>query len=150
VTAEGVDSAQMEPMVEKIESLYGARPEAYLIDGGFVDQKAIGRVEELKTRVYAPVPCVEKWQAKGKDPYARRPEDSDAVASWRQRMGTAEAKQEYKKRASTAEWINAQARNHGMRQFMVRGIAKVLSSTLWYALAHNFERHRAWKRALAM
>jgi transposase len=147
VTDEGVDSAQMEPMVEKIESLYGARPEAYLVDGGFVDQEAIGRVEESKTEVFAPVPRVDDWKAKGKDPYARRPGDTDAEAAWRQRMGTAEARERYKKRASTAEWVNAQARNHGLRQFMVRGMKKVLSSTFWYALTHNFRRHMACKLA---
>jgi hypothetical protein len=149
VTDEGVDSGQMEPMVAKIESLYGARPEAYLVDGGFVDQAAIGRVEESKTEVFAPMPRVETWFAKGKDPYARRPGDTDAEAAWRARMGTAEAREQYKKRASTAEWVNAQARNHGLRQFLVRGMKKVLSSTFWYALAHNFERHRAWKLAQA-
>jgi transposase len=146
VTDEGVDSGQMEPMLEKIESSYGSRPKKYLADGGFVDQEAIERVETSQTQVLAPVPCVDKWLAKGKDPYARRPEDGDGAAAWRERMGTAEAKEEYKNRASTAEWVNAQARNHGLRQFMVRGIDKVLSSTLWYALTHNFQRYWAWKR----
>jgi transposase len=146
VTDEGVDSGQMEPMLDKIESSYGSRPEKYLADGGFVDQEAIERVETSHTQVLAPVPCVDKWLAKGKDPYARRTEDGDGAAAWRKRMGTAEAKEEYKNRASTAEWVNAQARNHGLRQFMVRGIDKVLSSTLWYALTHNFQRYWAWKR----
>jgi transposase len=146
VSDEGVDSGQMEPMIEKIESLYGCRPETYLADGGFVDQEAIERVETAQTRVLAPVPFVERWVAQGKDPYARRAEDGDGSAAWRQRMGTAEGREEYKSRASTAEWVNAQARNHGLRQFLVRGIAKVLSSTIWYALTHNFQRQRAWNR----
>jgi transposase len=144
VTDQGVDSGQLEPMVEKIESLYESRPEEYLVDGGFVDQEAIERTEAAGTRVFAPVPCAEKLAGQGKDPYARRPEDTDGVAAWRERMGTTEGKEEYKNRASTAEWVNAQARNHGLRQFMVRGIDKVLSSTFWYALTHNFERHKAW------
>jgi transposase len=147
VTDEGVDSSQMEPMVEKIKVLYEKRPGAYLADGGFVDQEAIERVEALHTKVFAPVPCVDKWRAKGQDPYARRPDDTDGVAAWRERMGTAEAREEYKNRASTAEWVNAQARNHGLRQFLVRGIDKVLSSIFWYALTHNFQRHMALKQA---
>lgn len=147
VTDEGVDSGQLEPMAEKINSLYGSRPGAYLVDGGFVDQEAIERVEASQTQVFAPVPCAEKLAGQGKDPYARRPEDTDGVAAWRERMGTPEGREEYKNRASTAEWVNAQARNHGMRQFLVRGIDKVLSSTFWYALTHNFERHNAWMRA---
>jgi transposase len=149
VTDEGVDSSQMEPMLEKIEALYGERPEAHLVDGGYVDQEAIDRAEQSGIDVYAPVPCAERWQAQGKDPFARRPEDSDGVAEWRERMGTEPGREAYKKRASTAEWANAQARNHGLRQFMVRGMKKVLSSVLMYALAHNFERQRAWKLAAA-
>ena len=148
VTAEGVDSGQMEPMVEKVESLYGERPGAYSVDGGFVDQAAIGRVEESQTRVYAPVPCADKMTKKGQDPYARRPGDTDAEAAWRERMGTEEGREHYKKRAETAELINAQARNHGLRQFMVRGLEKVFSSTLWYALSHNFQCYRRWKLSL--
>ena len=144
VTDEGVDSGQLEPMVEKIESRHGSRPKGYLVDGGFVDQEAIERVEASGTQVFAPVPCAEKLAGQGKDPYVRRPEDTDGVAEWRERMGTTEGRQEYKNRASTAEWVNAQARNHGLRQFLVRGIDKVLSSTFWYALTHNFERHKAW------
>jgi len=146
VTDEGVDSAQMEPMIEKIESLHGERPETYLVDGGFVDQEAIGRVEESHTRVLAPVPRMDKWIKEGKDPFARRPDDTDAVANWRARMGTDDGREQYKRRASTAEWVNAQARNHGLRQFLVRGIERVLSSTFLYAIAHNFQRYLAWKR----
>jgi transposase len=145
VTTEGVDSAQMEPMLEKIEESYGKRPEAQLNDGGYVDQKAIERIEESGTTVYAPVPRVDEWRKKGKDPFARRPDDSDAVAAWRERMGTEQGRTIYKKRAMTAEWVNAQARNHGLQQFFVRGLKKVLSSSFFYALAHNFQRRRAWE-----
>ena len=148
VTSEGVDSSQMEPMIDKLESLYGQRPEKYLVDGGFVNQDAIDRVETSKTEVLAPVPRATQKIAKGEDPYARRPGDTDAVAKWRQRMATVEAKEDYKKRSSTAEWANAQARNHGLSQFLVRGIRKVLSSTFWYALAHNFQRLRARRAAM--
>jgi Transposase DDE domain len=147
LTNEGVDNGQLDPMVGKFKSLYGSRPEKYLVDGGFVDQKAIERTEAAGTQVFAPVPCAEKLARQGTDPYARRPDDTNGVAAWRERMGTTEGREEYKNRASTAEWVNAQGRNHSLRQFLVRGIDKVLSSTFWYALTHNFERHLAWKRA---
>jgi hypothetical protein len=52
-------------------------------------------------------------------------------------MGCDEAKAIYKERAQTAECANAQARNRGMTQFLVRGMEKVKASALWYALAHN-------------
>ena len=57
-------------------------------------------------------------------------------------MGTASAKAIYKERASTAEWVNAQARNRGLYAVRVRGVQKVLIVALWYALAHNFVRSK--------
>lgn len=140
VTNEGVDSNQMEPMVQKIEATYGESPETVLVDGGFSNLKAFGHAEDSGIRILSPIREEEKKLAKGKDPYARNRQDTDGSAMWRARMGTAEAKEEYKDRASTAEWVNAQARNRGMRQFRVRGIEKVRSSSLWYALAHNISQ----------
>ncbi len=55
-------------------------------------------------------------------------------------MGTEEAKQIYKERAATAECVNAIARNRGLHQFNVRGLAKVKAVILWYVLAHNMMR----------
>ena len=55
-------------------------------------------------------------------------------------MATEEAKEIYKERASTAECVNAVARNRGLQQFRVRGQRKVKAVLLWYALAHNMMR----------
>ena len=52
-------------------------------------------------------------------------------------MGTEPAKEIYKRRASTAEWVNARARNMGLRQFLIRGLEKVRSVALLMALASN-------------
>ena len=43
----------------------------------------------------------------------------------------------YRERAATAECANAQARNRGLRQFVVRGLDKVRVVALWHALTHN-------------
>ena len=59
------------------------------------------------------------------------------VAAWRKRMGRDEAKDIYKQRAATAECANAQARNRGLTQFLVRGLEKVKAVALWHALTHN-------------
>ena len=55
-------------------------------------------------------------------------------------MGTAEAKEIYKERYSTAECLNAISRNRGLRQFLVRGLRKVRAVALWFAIAHNLMR----------
>jgi Transposase DDE domain len=87
-----------------------------------------------------------KQEQQGKDPYARKPGDSEAVANWRKRMGTEEAKQIYKLRGQTAEWVNAQCRNRGLWQMPVRGQPRCRIIALLHAIAHNLivgERLRA-------
>src|SRR5205085_990716 len=82
-------------------------------------------------------------------PYARKKSDTDMTAQWRARMGTEEAKIIYKQRASTAEWVNAQARNRGLYDVTVRGRQKVLVIVLWYALAHNLSRMNTLRSAIS-
>jgi hypothetical protein len=55
-------------------------------------------------------------------------------------MGTPDAQSIYRERAATAEWVNALARNRGLAQYRVRGLEKVHSVLLWFALAHNLDR----------
>lgn len=145
VTNEGVDSNQLEPMVRKIQTTYGESPRTMLVDGGFGNLEVFGRVEDSGIRILSPIREEEKKLANGEDPYARNRQDSDGSAAWRTRMGTAEAKEEYKERASTAELANAQARNRGLQQFRVRGLEKVRSASLWYALTHNISRMPQWQ-----
>jgi len=137
VSNEGSDQGQMEPMVDQIVANHDQIPDEYLVDGGFTNKGAIENVSIQGSTIYAPV---QKPKDVKRDPHIRLPSDSEAVAAWRERMGTDEAKAIYKERASTAECVNAIARNRGLQQFQVRGIRKVKSVLLWYALAHNMMR----------
>ena len=58
------------------------------------------------------------------------------MAAWRRRMKSPHGKAVYKRR-SMGECINARFRQWGLRQFTVRGIAKVKTVLLWFALANN-------------
>jgi transposase len=70
-----------------------------------------------------------------------KPGDRDAVAAWRVRMGTDDAKQIYKQRAATAETVNADAKAHrGMAATALRGLDKVTSSACLFALTYNILR----------
>jgi transposase len=144
----GSDQGQMAPMVSQIQERYGKAPSEYEVDGGFAKLEDIEAVSapEVGCTVYAPV---QKPKDPKVDPYAPRPGDSAAVALWRQRMGTEEAKTIYKDRASTAECVNALARRRGLVQFVVRGLAKVRAVVLWHALAHNVLRTAALRAAVA-
>lgn len=132
------DAGQAAPMEGQVVQRTGQHPKAYLVDGSFATREDITTLEGRGVTVYAPVrlprnrPEAERYQP--------RFEDGPAVVRWRQRMSTEEAKAVYKERGSTAEWANAQVRQHGVSQFTVRGIPKVLTVMLLVAVAHNLLR----------
>jgi len=140
VVNEGSDQGQLLPMLEQIHDRVDAYPDESLTDGGFVNKAEIDVCTEKGIDVYAPVP---KPRKKDRDPHEPLPGDSEAVADWRKRMGTDEAKEVYKQRAATAECVNAIARLRGLWQFTVRGIKKAKTSLLWFAFAHNIIRAAA-------
>lgn len=146
VTGRGSDQGEMAPMVEQHAERYGRYPAEVLVDGGFAKKEDVETVSgpDKGCTVYAPV-------SKPKDPQRDRfeplPGDSESVAAWRRRMGTPEAQAVYKDRASTAECVNAIARNRGLRQFTVRGLTKIRAVVLWYVLAHHLMRAHALRLA---
>lgn len=151
----GSDMAQLAPMVEQVEHRLGQAPEQWLVDGGFPAHEQIDAVAD-KTELYAPVPKAKpaKGQSKAEaeqaaagvataaaasefDPKAG---DTPAVAKWRERMNTDQAREIYRQRAATAECVNALARNRGMLRMPVRGLAKVGCVVGLFVLAHNLMR----------
>jgi transposase len=141
-TNQGTDAGQLAPMADQIEQRTGVRPKEMLADGGFSTKDDIEAVNDPEhgCKVYAPVKEEEQQRAKGQDPFAPRPRESPRLTEWRVRMGTAEAQTIYKERAATAECVNALARQRGLQQFRVRGLAKVRTVAVWFALAHNLRR----------
>jgi transposase len=137
VSTLGSDQGRLTPMLEQHLGRFGRVPAEGLVDGGFVSLSEFDLAAEQGTRVYAPPT---KPRDAARDPFQPLPTDSPAIAEWRMRMGTAEAKEIYKQRASTSECVNALARNRGLQRFLVRGQDKVHSVLLWYAIAHNVMR----------
>ena len=154
----GSDMAQLAPMVEQVEQRLRQSPAQWLVDGGF---PAHGQIDAVagKTEVYAPVPepkaCkdgkkgahkdgqgnkVQQDNEVQQDKHQPKPGDSEAVAQWRARMASDEAREIYKQRAATAECVNAQARNRGLLRMPVRGLAKARSVVGLFVLAHNLIR----------
>jgi transposase len=133
----GSDQGQLVPMLEQLKNRYEVIPPESLVDGGFAGLKDIEKASELGTKVYAPVA---KPKDKARDPYAPLATDCPVIAQWRQRMGTQEAKEIYKQRASSVECVNALARNRGLQRLLVRGLHKARAILLWFAIAHNLMR----------
>lgn len=147
VVKAGSDMAQLSPMVEQVEQRLGQTPDQWLVDGGFPAHEQIDAVAG-KTEVYAPVPEPkarkdEQGNPVQQDKHQPKPDDSEAVAHWRQRMASPEAREIYKQRAATAECVNALARNRGLLRMPVRGSAKVRSVVGLFVLAHNLMRMAA-------
>jgi len=142
VVTAGSDHGQLSAMLDQIEGRFEKRPKEALVDGGFASHEEIEEVQRAEgdkpgCKVYAPVPAPKK---EGVDRHAPHAGDSALVAEWRQRMGTEEAKEIYKERAATAEWVNAQARNRGLIRLLVRGLQKVRAVAFWFAIVHNMAR----------
>jgi transposase len=139
VTNRGSDMGESTPMLDQVEKRTGVRPDEILVDGGYAQHDAIDQAAAADTTVYAPVPKPRKGDTR--DPHAPRDDDSEAVAAWRQRMATDEAKAIYKQRAATAETVNADAKQHrGLDSLSVRGRDKALGSACLFALTYNILR----------
>ena len=159
----GSDMAQLAPMVAQVQQRLGRAPEQWLVDGGFPAHEQIDAVAGT-TELYAPVPKAKrpKEQPKPKpkpeaeadagqavqgvtsaapiSEFDPKPGDSPAVAQWRARMNTDQAREVYRQRAATAECVNALARNRGLLRMPVRGLLRVGCVVGLFVLAHNLMR----------
>ena len=140
VTNNGSDGGQMSPMHAEVCEKYDKIPQNYTVDGGFSTIDDITAVEKKGSRVAAPMTHEDRITKRGGDPHARRAHDTDAMFAFRERMRTDDSKAILKQRPSIAEFPNAECRNRGLHQFRVRGLEKVRTATLWYAITFNFMR----------
>ncbi len=139
VINQGSDWEELPPMLNQLHQRYGRYPTQSLVDGGFAKFDAVRSAERKGIEVFAPVPSPKNAKF---GPHQPRPQDPPEIAQWRLRMATDEAKEIYRERAASAEWVNAQSRNRGLRQFPVRGMLKARAVVLWYTLAHNLMQSR--------
>lgn len=142
VTNNGSDGGQMSPMHEDVCRRYGKVADNYTVDGGFSTIEDITAVEQRGSHVAAPMTHDGRILKRGGDPHARRAHDTDEMFAFRQRMKTDDAKAILRQRPSIAEFPNAECRNRGLGQFLVRGLDKVRTVSLWYAITFNFLRMR--------
>jgi transposase len=143
VSQQGSDGGLAAPMAEQVVARTGHQPDAYLMDGGLATRDDITTLASQDVTVYAPVEPP-RTETSGRTAYDPRPDDSPAVAAWRQRMGTPEGQATYRQRSGIAEWTNAQLRvRHGLQRFTVRGVDRVTSVVLLLAVTHNLLRYLA-------
>ena len=139
ITNRGSDMGESTPMLEQIEDRTGVRPREMLLDGGYAQHEAIDQAADKQVTLYAPVPKPRNDYTK--DPHVTLEGDSEAVARWRERMGTEEAKKIYKERAATAETVNADGKQHrGLDSLSVRGLPKATGSAALFVLTYDILR----------
>lgn len=136
-----LDPGTLTPMIRQVQTTLekiGCPPVTkWLADSAYSNKKDVDACEEAFPNLNLYSPPVSNTKA---DPLLLKESDSSAMKNLKQRMRTSEGQEVYKKRSSTAEFSNAQVKNKGMQEFLVRGTSKVLSMALIYALAHNMER----------
>jgi transposase len=131
------DQGTFLPMLAQLRRRTGRVPACGVVDAGVNTKDTVTQAAAAGVTMYAPVPA----RTGVTDPTARCADDSDAVARWRERMATPDAKAIYRHRGAVAEWVNADARTHRtLNHVRVRGLAKVHTWALWVALAHNLLR----------
>ena len=135
VAPDSSDKDQAAPMRQQVEARTGQRVLEQVVDGNYLTLEGIDGAAAAGVTLYVPVP---KPKNEEQDRHAPRRDDSPAVAAWRRRMDTPEARAVYRTRAATAETVNGDLKTHrGLSRLLVRGSAKVLCVALWSALAYN-------------
>lgn len=138
VSNSGSDTGLATPMMEQIEDRFGQRPTELLADSAYASHDEIDALHIEGTTLVAPF----KKQRKGtRPPTEARDTDSPAVADWRARMQTDDAKAALRLRGATIECVNADGKQHrGLDTAPIRGPAKVLGWATLFALTYNILR----------
>jgi transposase len=139
VVASGVDTGQLQPMREQVQRRAGGgrHVHEHLADGGFLTLDDVDRAASVQTDLYCPPKPPRNTANRGSE-FDPRPGDSDAVVSWRRRMGAQAGQAIYKERGATVETVNADLKTRrGLVQLTVRGLPKARCVALWCALAYN-------------
>lgn len=133
----GSDMGLTESMRQQVQTRTGCKVDEHLIDGGFLILEEIDTAVAQGVTLFVP-PKTPADPNQLDRRYLPKSDDTPAQADWRQRMGTDQAKEIYKERASTIETVNADLKTHrGLDRFLVRGVSNTRCVVLWSALAYN-------------
>lgn len=125
VTNVGTDMGSVTPMLDEIKDRTGLLPTTLLADANHAAHDCIRKAADVGVELLVAVP------ERSKKPSARDQRDNDpAIAAWRERMETDEAKKLYRARASLCVDV-----------FLVRGLAKVTCVALLATIASNLLQH---------
>lgn len=133
VVNKGCDYGLITPMMKQLNERYELMPDEWLADPGYRKISDIENAAKFNKDCKVYVPLMES------DKKVLHKEGKE-VKAWRTRMEKNKTKTIYKERASTAECVNAIARNRGLQQFLITGLNKVQCVALLFAITHNVMR----------
>lgn len=146
VAQQGNDTGLGSPMMDKIEQDYQVRPEALLADTSYASLAEIVTLTDKGVTPYIAIPIKGKSPA---DAYLPKETDPVQVVDWRRRMGSEAGQAIYQQRGEVAELVHAVLDQFNLARMRVRGLKKVRTVLLWFALAHNLLRTRLLRKKLA-
>ena len=142
VSQNASDVGQLQPMIERVESNTGERPDRALADSGYRSEENLRALEQRGIDGY--VALGREGKKSAKDPRA----DHEATRRMARKLGTRRGRAQYRRRKAIAEppfgWIKSCL---GFRRFSLRGHAKVTAEWNLVGLAVNLwrmSRKMAW------
>jgi transposase len=143
VTQNEQDSSALVPMVKQVEQNCGTKPAIVLADSGFYANQNVAQLSQWGIDPYVPDPNLAR-ELNGGPPATTigrmQPSDPHLLAM-RQKLRTQAGKQRYQHRKTLVEpVIGVLKEQRHMRQFRLRGMAKVSNEWMLAALAYNLGR----------
>lgn len=146
VSQQGNDTGLASPMLEEVQANLGKKPTAFVADTSYFCRDEIVALTEKGCIPYVGIP---DKSVTPESRYQPKKDDPKEVAEFRVRMGREEGKEMLKLRGAVAELVHAVMDQWNLDRVRVRGLKKVKTILLWFALVHNWVRTRLLRRKLA-
>lgn len=127
-------------IVTQVKQRCGKLPDRLLADTGAMTSSDIVALAQThpSMQVFSPPPArKDDSKPESKARYERnRAAEPQCLKEWRARMDSEEGQAVYKRRSNT-EHVHARLKNRGFGRMVLRGLAKVRTTCLLYAVTHN-------------
>jgi transposase len=108
------------------------------VEPGLISYRYEAKRKDCQSCVRKPECCPEN-QKRGRS--VTRLEETATVIAFREKMASEQAQAQYRRRGRVVEFCHAWIKSKlGLRQFHVRGLAKVQSEMLWTCLTYNLQQ----------
>ena len=145
------DTASLPEMIDVVNQVCGAPPEAAMADSGYYSKPSVAQMAERRIPAYVPDP-VQARELAGFVPKiamnARQQHRHPGLAERRRWMRSPEARQIYERRKAVVEPVfGVLKQQRSMRQFRLRGLENVSTEWTLAATAFNLTRLFALQRS---